>query len=181
MHLRASLFLLFSSRRNLTRISLCLVCGIRSLWVFFFLSRQSAVLLSTLLDLGGCGTRLLPLGYSNYFGHLKQAQVSKREPVGDAMTVNVSSPTFSFQNPGNFPTTKGFWHFQGTQSKGYLPAVAGLLAWVVLQIHLSPLNKSPLPLDHLVTVHDIIDFSAFDCAPCAAPSSFSLTHRLRET
>lgn len=30
------------------------------------------------------------------------------------------------------PQKEGFWHFQGTQSKGYLPAVAGLLAWVVL-------------------------------------------------
>lgn len=58
-------------------------------------------------------------------------------------------------------------------------SVAGLLSWVVLQIHLSSLNNPPA-LDHLVTVHDTMDFSSFSCAPCAAPSSFSLTHRLRE-
>lgn len=58
--------------------------------------------------------------------------------------------------------------------------MAGLLAWVVLWIHLSSLNKSPLPLDHLVTVHDIIDLFSFNCALCASLTSFSLTCRLRE-
>lgn len=74
---------------------------------------------------------------------------------------------------------QNFGTFKGTRNQGYLSAVAGLVVWV-LRIHLSSLNKSPLPLNHLVTVHDIIDFFFFICVPWAAPSFFSLAHRLRK-
>lgn len=60
---------------------------------------------------------------------------------------------------------QNFGTFKGTQSQGYLSAVAGFVAWVVLRIYLSSPNKTPLPLDHLVTVHDIIDFFSFICVP----------------
>lgn len=38
----------------------------------------------------------------------KADKVSRREPVGDVMTVNVSSLKFYFQNPGNFSDTKEY-------------------------------------------------------------------------
>lgn len=69
--------------------------------------------------------------------------------------------------------------FKGSQSQGYLSAVAGLVIWVILRIQLSSPNKSPLHFYHLVTVH-IIDFFFFISVPWAAPSSFSLAHRLRK-
>lgn len=96
------------------------------------------------------------------------------------MTKNVSSLTFSFQNPGTFPVTKEFWHFQQGQSQGMIPpCCGGLFAWIVLWTHLSSLNTSLLPLDHLVTVCNI-SYDFFNCAPCPAPSFFSLTRRLIE-
>lgn len=78
--------------------------------------------------------------------------------------VNVGFSRFSSQNPGNLFCYK-ILALSKEHSQGYLSAVSGLIACVVLRIHLSSPNKSPLPLDHLVTVHDIIDLFSFICVP----------------
>lgn len=102
-------------------ISLCPSCTLSC-----FFSVKSVCCLTLCARPWGWGTGLLPFGCNNYLRRLKQTQVSKREPAGDDMTVNVSSPRLSVQNPGNFTAVKGFWHFQGTQSQGYLSVMGSI-------------------------------------------------------
>lgn len=89
---------------------------------------------------------------------------SEHERNVEVRIVNVGFSRFSSQNPGNLFCYK-ILALSKEHSQGYLSAVSGLIACVVLRIHLSSPNKSPLPLDHLVTVHDIIDLFSFICVP----------------
>lgn len=114
-------FLLFYNRRNLAGISLCLSCTLSC-----FFSVKSVCCLTLCAGPWGWGTGLLPFGCNNYLRRLKQTEASKREPAGDDMTVNVSSPKAFCPESRKLYCCKGFWHFQGTQSQGYLSVMGSI-------------------------------------------------------